>query len=100
ARRNRLRARSSPGSSSSSSEPRPPSRSNVAAAPAASASEPWESVPAGVLGPAPQLLLDPEQLVVLGDAVRARGCPGLDLADPGRDGQVRDRRVLRLAGAV
>src|SRR6185312_14063426 len=47
----------------------------------------------------PQLLLDPQQLVVLGHAVRPRGGPGLDLARAGGHCEVGDRRVLRLAGA-
>src|SRR5215211_6804508 len=52
-----------------------------------------------VLGVRAQGLLDPQQLVVLRHAVRARGRAGLDLAAAGGDGEVRDRRVLRLARA-
>ena len=48
----------------------------------------------------PELLLDPQQPVVLRDAVRARGGAGLDLAGAGGDREVGDRRVLGLAGAV
>src|SRR4051812_15698130 len=47
-----------------------------------------------------QLLLDPEQLVVLGDPVGARGAAGLDLAAVGGHGDVGDGGVLGLAGAV
>ena len=47
-----------------------------------------------------ELLLDPQQLVVLRDALGARRRAGLDLADGGRDREVGDRRVLGLAGAV
>src|SRR3989475_5937800 len=45
-------------------------------------------------------LLDAQQLVVLGDAVRAGRGAGLDLAAVGGDGQVGDGDVLRLSGAV
>ena len=61
---------------------------------------PRESAPARVDGGVAELLLDAQQLVVLRDAVGARRRTGLDLAGAGRDGQVGDRRVLRLAGAV
>ena len=43
---------------------------------------------------------DAEQLVVLGVAVGAAGSAGLDLAAVGRHGDVGDRRVFGLAGAV
>jgi hypothetical protein len=43
----------------------------------------------------PQLLLNTQQLVVLGEALRAAGRAGLDLARGQADGQVRDERVLR-----
>ena len=49
---------------------------------------------------APELLLDPQQLVVLGDAVRASGRARLDLAAVGRHREIGDGRVLGLAGAV
>src|SRR4051794_10070606 len=41
-----------------------------------------------------QLLLDPDQLVVLGEAVGARQAAGLDLPAIGGDGEVGDGRVL------
>src|SRR3989304_8802497 len=47
-----------------------------------------------------QLFLDPEQLVVLGHAVRWRGGTGLDLAGGEPHGQIRDGGVFRLAAAV
>src|SRR5215211_3514802 len=47
-----------------------------------------------------ELLLDPQELVVLRHPVRARRRAGLDLARRGADGEVGDRRVLGLAGAV
>src|SRR5262249_22085806 len=47
-----------------------------------------------------ELFLDPEQLVVLRDAVRARHRARLDLARVGRDRDVGDRRVLGLARTV
>src|SRR3954447_3507820 len=53
-----------------------------------------------VRGVGAQRLLDPEELVVLRHAVRARRRAGLDLAAAGRHGEVRDRRVLGLARAV
>src|SRR5436190_2527671 len=45
-------------------------------------------------------LLDAQELVVLRDAIGARRRAGLDLPAAGRDGEVGDRRVLGLAGAV
>src|SRR6185503_6869479 len=59
-----------------------------------------ESVPAGIHGFGAELFLDPEQLVVLRDTVAPRRGARLDLARIGCDGQVRDRRVLGLPGAV
>ena len=56
--------------------------------------------PARVHRPLAELLLDPQQLVVLRDAVGARRRAGLDLAGADRDGEVGDRRVLGLARAV
>src|SRR5690606_15661948 len=47
-----------------------------------------------------ELLLDAQQLVVLGDALGACRGPGLDLAAVGGDSEVRDRHVLGLPGAV
>src|SRR5581483_9094874 len=47
-----------------------------------------------------QLLLDPEQLVVLGDAVGACRRAGLDLPRAERDREVGDRGVLGLARAM
>mmetsp|Transcript_124212 Transcript_124212/g.322656 ORF Transcript_124212/g.322656 Transcript_124212/m.322656 type:complete len:520 (+) Transcript_124212:44-1603(+) len=51
-------------------------------------------------GLATQLLLDPEQLVVLSQALAAARSPCLDLACAEPDDEVRDEGVLRLAGAV
>src|SRR5579862_2826345 len=59
-----------------------------------------ESAPARIRRASAQLLLDPEQLVVLGDAIGARRRAGLDLTGAERDGEVGDRRILGLAGAV
>ena len=47
-----------------------------------------------------QLFFDPQQLVVLGDAVGARCRTGLDLPSSGRHGQIRDERIFGLARAV
>ena len=47
-----------------------------------------------------QLLLDPQELVVLGDPVGPAGRPGLDLAGVGGHGDVGDGGVLGLARAV
>ena len=44
--------------------------------------------PAKVAGAVAELALDPEQAVVLGDALRARRCAGLDLARAHPDDQV------------
>ena len=46
------------------------------------------------------MLLDPDQLVVLGEPVGARQRAGLDLPAIGGDGEVGDRRILGFAGAV
>src|SRR5262245_61945923 len=59
-----------------------------------------EGGPAWVLRPLAELLLDPEELVVLRDAVRARRCARLDLTRVHRHREVGDGRVLRLARAV
>src|SRR5690606_25415035 len=55
---------------------------------------------AGIRGALAQLLRDAQELVVLRDAVRAARAARLDLPAARRDGQVRDERVLRLAGAM
>ncbi len=55
---------------------------------------------AGVNGAAAQLLLDAQQLVVLGHALGAAGGTGLDLAGVQGHGQVGNGGVLGLAGAV
>src|SRR5271166_2177879 len=44
--------------------------------------------------------LDPQQLVVFRHPLAARGRARLDLAAVGRDGQIRDRRVVGLTGPV
>src|SRR5262249_56253478 len=59
-----------------------------------------EGPPPGVHRLVTKLLLDPEQLVVLRDAVASRRRAGLDLAGAERDGEIGDRRVLGLAGSV
>src|SRR5579863_1660144 len=56
--------------------------------------------PAGILRRVAQLLLDPQELVVLGDTVGPAGRPGLDLAHAARDREVGDECVLGFAGAV
>src|SRR5580765_1766520 len=59
-----------------------------------------KSPPAGVHRIVTKLLLDAKELVVLRNAVAPGRRAGLDLARAERDGQVGDRCVLRLAGAV
>src|SRR5262245_25708023 len=61
---------------------------------------PPERVATQVLRRATQLALDPEEPVVLRDALAAGRRPGLDLAGAHRDDEVGDRRVLGLAGAM
>ena len=46
------------------------------------------------------LLLDPEQLVVLGEPLAPAGRPALDVPRANSDDQVGDEGVLRLAGPV
>src|SRR5919109_3936417 len=59
-----------------------------------------ERIPAGIFGIGAQLLFDPKELVVLRHAVGPAGGARLDLAGVGRDGEVGDRRVLRLPRPV
>src|SRR5882724_3141503 len=59
-----------------------------------------KGVPVGIRRTVAELFLDPQELVVLRDAVGARGGARLDLAGAERDGEVGDRRVLGLARAV
>src|ERR1700733_8004420 len=62
--------------------------------------EPRERGRARVAGRVGEVLLDTQQLVVLGHPLAARRGAGLDLAGVGGDGQVGDERVVGLAGAV
>ena len=55
---------------------------------------------AGVNGACTQILLNAEQLVVLGNALGAAGGTGLDLAGVQGNGQISNGGVLGLAGAV
>src|SRR4051794_13547261 len=59
-----------------------------------------ERARSGVPGGVTELLLDAQELVVLGDPVRAGRRAGLDLATADGHGQVGDRGVLRLARPV
>src|SRR5262245_18081289 len=59
-----------------------------------------ERGPAVIVRVAAELFVDPQELVVLRRPVAPGRGAGLDLADVGRDGEVGDRRVLGLAGAV
>src|SRR6185437_8139852 len=53
-----------------------------------------------VAGLVAQLLLDPDQLIVLRQAIRAGERTGLDLSAIGRDREVRDGRILGLPRTV
>ena len=59
-----------------------------------------EGLLAGVLGDITQLLLDAEQLVVLGHPVGAAGGAGFDLGGVHRHHDIGNGHVLGLAGAV
>src|SRR3990172_2259096 len=59
-----------------------------------------EGIPARVPRARAERLLDAQQLIVLSDAFPARRRAGLDLPGPGRDGEIGDRRIVRLAGPV
>src|SRR5882762_1072143 len=59
-----------------------------------------EGLQAGKSSRGAKLLLDPQQAVVLGNAIGSRWGAGLDLAGASGDGKVGDRRVLGLARAV
>src|SRR6266487_125761 len=61
---------------------------------------PRKGVPARIRRLRAQLFLDPQELVVLRDAVGSRGRACLDLSRVRRHRKVGDRRVLGLAGAV
>src|SRR6266702_5267011 len=65
-----------------------------------SESEPRESASARVAGRIGEVLLDAQQLVVLGDPLATRRGAGLDLAGVRCDGEVGDERVVGLTGAV
>src|SRR3954451_18257387 len=66
----------------------------------ASTSQAGERGGPAVNGGLVELLLDPQELVVLRHALGPRGRAGLDLPRPDGDGEVGDRGVLGLAGAV
>lgn len=59
-----------------------------------------EATPPGESRASAKLLLDPQQLDVLGDALRPRRRAALDLRDPGADNEISDCRVFRLAAPV
>src|SRR4029453_1436734 len=63
-------------------------------------SAPRKRMPTRIFGIGPELLFDAEELVVLGDPVAAAGRARLDLTGVRRDGEIGDRRVLGLAGAM
>ena len=44
--------------------------------------------------------MDPKKLVVLADSVRSAKRAGLDLADTGRDGKIRNRAVFGLTASM
>src|SRR5438094_10167528 len=58
-----------------------------------------EGAPPRILGMLAELFLDPQELVVLRDAVAARRRASRDLPRVRRDREVGDRRVLGLGGA-
>src|SRR5262245_4366753 len=64
------------------------------------AAQALDGIHAGVAGASAQLLLDAQQLVVLGHAIRARRRARLDLSTVERHRQVRDGGVLGLTRAV
>lgn len=55
---------------------------------------------AGVHGVRAELLLDSQDLVVLGQSLRTTRCTSLNLAGRQADHQIGDERVLGLAGSV
>ena len=59
-----------------------------------------ECAAAGVLCCVKKLFLDAEKLIVLADTVGTAGCAGLYLTCVDADGDVCDRGILGLAGAV
>src|ERR1700677_4020165 len=60
----------------------------------------WDGAGARVEGRVAEVLLDPQELVVLGDALAAGGGAGLDLAGVGGDGEVGDEGVVGITRAV
>src|SRR5581483_6210774 len=79
---------------------RVPGGPSPALAPLCDGSDVIERAAAGVSYPRSELLFDTQQLVVLGNAIRTRRRPGLDLARGGGHGQIGDRGVFRLARAM
>src|SRR5512139_1541848 len=63
-------------------------------------SAPAQDRRAGVACLRAELLFDAQELVVLGQAIRARQRAGLDLPAVGGDGEIGDGRILGLARAM
>src|SRR5438105_9026713 len=61
------------------------------------ASEAWKGIPTGIDGARAEFFLDPQQLVVLGDAIASRRRAGLDLTRVVGDREIGDRRILAFA---
>jgi hypothetical protein len=70
-----------------------------AIAPTPTASQPVHAA-AGILGRVTQRFLDPQQLIVLRNAIRAAGGTGLDLTSTGANRKIRDEGVFRFAAAM
>src|SRR5919109_2523244 len=54
----------------------------------------------GIVRHVTKLFGNPQQLVVLGDALAPGGAASLDLSHARRHGEIRDERILRLTGAM
>ena len=59
-----------------------------------------KSIESGIHTARPELLLDAQELVILGDALRAAGRSGLDLTGIERNRQIRNGGVLRFSGTM
>src|SRR5690606_27280995 len=60
----------------------------------------WKGASAGILRIPPEQTLDAQELIILREPIRSTQRAGLDLRRARRDRDVRDRRVLGLAGAM
>ena len=59
-----------------------------------------ECILTGIAGSVAQVFFNAQQLVVLGDAIRARQGSGFDLSGVGGDCEIGDKRIFCLSGSM